>query len=114
MDNSLLYLGHFDNTGYGEACQGYVNALLSAGYNVIGRHIPLNGPSSTSLSIKLQKCLNKPATPTKYCIQHTLPVYWQYSPYFEKNIGLFVYEVSSLDGCCNCSKQKFLRTSRKV
>lgn len=98
MVMNILYLGHFDNTGYGQAAQGYVNALLKNKYNVICRHIPLNGPPSNDLPFGIKNCLNKSVVSCDYVIQHTLPVYWQYSPNFKKNIGLFVYESDSLIG----------------
>lgn len=95
---NILYCGHFDNTGYGQAAQGYVHALLSNKHNVICRHIPLNGPPSSNLPPKIKECLNKSAVTCENIIQHTLPVYWQYSPNFKKNIGLFVYETDSFAG----------------
>ena len=98
MVKSILYLGHFDNTGYGQAAQGYVNALLSNNYNVVCRHFPLNGSPSNDLPDNIKNCLKKPANSCDYLIQHTLPVYWQFQKGFKKNIGLFVYEMDSVKG----------------
>ena len=88
----ILYLGTFSNTGYGYASIHNVLSMVAANLDVVCRQIKL-GEKLTDNTI-IQDLLKKDASDCDTVITHCLPLFFDYSGQFKKNIGLFAYETN--------------------
>jgi glycosyltransferase involved in cell wall biosynthesis len=91
-----LYIGHYrEGTGWGQAAIDYILALDSAGVDVVCRPIKLND-NNPEIPERVAELEAKPLGGSTHCIQHVLPHLMDYNGRFEKNIGLFVTETSTI------------------
>jgi glycosyltransferase involved in cell wall biosynthesis len=89
----VLYIGNMaDGTGYARAGTDYVLAMDSVGINVVPRLIHFNN-RNCPLPLRITELMSQNVTDCNIVIQHTLPHLMVYNGHFEKNIGLFAYEV---------------------
>lgn len=91
----ILLIGHFHNypSGWSQASLGYMNAMHTAGLDVVVRSLKLNNnnPTLPDLYYELEA---KDDDGCDVVIQHVLPHHLQYDGRFKKNIALCVYEHS--------------------
>ena len=93
--DKLLYFGHLSEgfSGWSRASYEYIRAL-STQFDVVARSVPLT--KNISPPEDIQECINKELGTPKYCIQHVLPHYLEYSGYFKKNVCIAILESNNL------------------
>lgn len=90
--NKILYISHgLESSGWGVAARGYINAMDSAGLDVVAKFVTL-GSANHKLSPRLQELSEKDSKGCNICIQHLLPNHMDYNGRFDRNIALAVYE----------------------
>lgn len=92
--SKVLFIGHLDeNSGWGTAARGYLNALVKSGHDIVARSIKPN-PDAQSIEQDevVSECLAKSSQGCEINIQHLLPHMMVPNGNFRKNIGLFVTE----------------------
>lgn len=93
----VLFVSHLlENTGWGDAARNYLRALASVPeLDVVARPVVIQG-GRTELHPEIVECLNNSDKNCEVCIQHLLPHLMTPNGKFRKNIGLFVYETSTM------------------
>lgn len=90
--NKILFISHgLESSGWGVAARGYINAMDTAGLDVVPRFVTL-GSANHKLSPRLQELSEKDSKGCNICIQHVLPHLLDYNGRFDRNIALAVYE----------------------
>lgn len=93
--DKILFIGHLleGHSGWARASHEYIRSL-STQFNVVARPVVLNQRVSPPNDIL--DCINKTIDNIKYCIQHVLPHYIEYSSNFDKNVGIVILESTNL------------------
>lgn len=90
--SKILFISHgLESSGWGVAARGYINAMDSAGLDVVAKFVTL-GSANHKLSPRLQELSEKDSKGCNICIQHLLPSHMDYNGRFDRNIALAVYE----------------------
>jgi len=93
--DKVLYIGHLLEgfSGWSRASYEYIRAL-STQFDVVARPVRLNRDIRPPDDIV--DCINKPISGSKYCVQHVLPHFLEFSSQFEKNVGIAILESNNL------------------
>lgn len=87
----ILYIGHFDRTGYGQASIGNVLSLLAAGVDVVPKAIYNNNPPKIIKDLAKQNLGG-----ITHVVQHTLPSLMSFNTHKMINCGFFATESQNL------------------
>lgn len=90
----VLYISPADQSGYGRAAHGYLQALHSVGVDVVLRRQDLGG-NYRGIPPLIEDLEKKDLSGVTHVIQHTLPHMYQVDTSF-KQVGLFAWETSKL------------------
>lgn len=92
----ILYVGHYkENSGWSKAAIDLIQAIDSAGIDVVCRNIKLT-PSSYHIPNKIHELESKDLNNVDVCIQHLLPHHLVSTSKFKKNIAYYVGESTTL------------------
>lgn len=92
----VLFIAHYrEGTGWGQAAQEWILALDSVGIDVVPRPIKLNN-NQPDIPLKIRELENKSSKDCSICIQNVLPHLMDYNGHFDKNIGIFFADTSSI------------------
>ena len=89
----ILYISHQkENSGYGQSCRWYLQALKETGFEISSYPIILGKPGDFKDDTEYNKI-----TDCDIVINHTLPHYWSYNGQFDKNIGILLKETDNIE-----------------
>jgi hypothetical protein len=94
----VLFISHSnESSGFSYSGHAYIKALLSAGIDVVCRHIKLNN-LNPEVPDFIKECEAKSVKGCTHVIQYVLPHFMSYVAGV-KNIGICMYDLSSLKYC---------------
>jgi len=94
--NKILFISNYKNlSGYSKAAQEFILAMDSIDIDVVPRHIELVG-NVAEIPERILELEQKDIKGCNINIQFTLPHYFIHNGNFDKNIGYFFWETSSI------------------
>jgi glycosyltransferase involved in cell wall biosynthesis len=92
----LLYIGHYkEGSGWSQAAIDLIQAIDSAGIDVVCRNVKLTS-KSCNIPSKIIELENKDTNNVDFCVQHLLPHHLVGTSKFKKNIAYYVGESTTL------------------